>query len=115
MKRDAREVIKKKLGCVADRVLMPLPEKAFEYLPCALSVLKETGGWIHYYDSEYARKSENPVEKVKLKVAEELESLGVIFSFSFGRVVRTTGPNWYQVVLDIKLDVYGNKRKRRVS
>jgi tRNA (guanine37-N1)-methyltransferase len=112
MKGDAREVIKKKLCCVADRVLMPLPEKAFEYLPCALSVLKETEGWIHYYDSEYARKSENPVEKAKLKVAEELESLGVTFSFPFGRVARTTGPNWYQVVLDIKLGVYGNKRKR---
>ena len=111
MKGDAREVIEKRLHCAADRVLMPLPGNAFEYLLCALSALKEAGGWIHYYDFEHARKNENPVEKVKLKVAEKLESLGLTFSIPFGRIVRTTGPNWYQIVLDIKVDSYGNKAK----
>ena len=101
---DAREVIEKKLPHVADRVLMPLPEKAFEYLPYALLALKKAGGWIHYYDFEYAKKKENPIQKAKLKVAEKLESLGVVFKIPFGRVVRTTGPNWYQVVLDIRIN-----------
>lgn len=101
---DAKEVIEKKLCHVADRVLMPLPEKAHEYLPCALLTLKKTGGWIHYYDFEYAKKNENPIEKVKLKVTEKLESLRVDFKIPFGRVVRTTGPNWHQIVLDIKAD-----------
>lgn len=41
---DATEVIEKRLCHLADRVLMPLPEKAFEYLPYALLVLKKTGG-----------------------------------------------------------------------
>lgn len=100
---DAREIIKEKLQHVADRVLMPLPEKAFEYLPCALLALKETGGWIHYYDSEHARKTENPVEKVELKVVERLKNLGVVFEIPTKRVVRTTGPNWYQVTLDISV------------
>lgn len=98
---DAKEVIDKRLRHVADRILMPLPEKAFTYLPYALLALKKTGGWIHYYDFEHARKNENPLEKVRLKVVEKLESLGVAFKVPFGRVVRTTGPNWYQVVLDI--------------
>lgn len=98
---DARKVIRKKLRCVADRVLMPLPEKAFECLPYALLALKKAGGWIHYYDFEHAKKNGDPVEKVKLKVSEKLESLGVSFDVPFSRVVRTTGPNWYQVVLDI--------------
>ena len=102
MKGDAREVIENRLCCVADRVLMPLPEKAFEYLPYAVSALKKGGGWIHYYDFEHAGKNESSVEKVKVKVAEKLESLGVAFEIPFGRIVRTTGPNWYQVVLDIK-------------
>ena len=48
----------------ADRVVMPLPEKAYEYLDYALLALKSTGGWIHYYDFEHASKKENPVEKV---------------------------------------------------
>lgn len=97
---DAKEVAEKRLCHVADRVLMPLPEKALEYLPYALLALKKAG-LIHYYDFEHARKDENPIEKVRLKVAEKLEGLGVAFSFPFGRVVRSTGPNWYQVVLDI--------------
>jgi tRNA (guanine37-N1)-methyltransferase len=100
---DAKEIIKDRLCHVANRVLMPLPEKAFEYLPYALLALKKTGGWIHYYDFEHAKKNESPVEKVKLKVAEKLKSLNVDFEFPFSRVVRTTGPNWYQTVLDIRV------------
>jgi tRNA (guanine37-N1)-methyltransferase len=111
IKGDAREVIEKKLHCVADRVLMPLPEKAFEYLPYAVSALKKVGGWINYYDFEYARKNESPVEKVRVKVAEKLQSLRVTFTIPFDRVVRTTGPNWYQIVLDIKVNGCGNKKK----
>ena len=101
---DAKEVIEKRLCHVADRVLMPLPEKAFKYLHYASLGVKETGGWVHYYDFEHAEKNENPVEKVKLKVNEKLESSGIAFRIPFGRVVRTTGPNWYQVVLDIAIE-----------
>jgi tRNA (guanine37-N1)-methyltransferase len=99
---DAKDVIEKRLCHAADRVLMPLPEKAFEYLPCALLALKKAGGWIHYYDFEHAKEDENPIEKIKLKVAEKLESLGVAFEIPFGRVIRSIGPNWHQIVLDIK-------------
>jgi tRNA (guanine37-N1)-methyltransferase len=97
---DAKEIIEERLCHVADRVLMPLPEKALEYLPYALLALKKTG-LIHYYDFEHARKGENPIDKVKWKVAEKLEDLSVAFDFPFGRIVRSTGPNWYQIVLDI--------------
>lgn len=100
---DAKDIIQKSLHRVADRVLMPLPEKALEYLPYAILALKPSGGMIHYYDFEYADKKEEAVEKVKLKVAERLESLGVVFGICFSRVVRSTGPHWYQVVLDIKI------------
>ncbi|MEM3458139.1 MAG: class I SAM-dependent methyltransferase family protein [Candidatus Bathyarchaeia archaeon] len=100
---DAKEVIETRLRHIANRVLMPLPEKALEYLPYALSTLKKTGGWIHFYYFEHAKKNENPIEKVKAKVAEKLEHLGAAFEIPFGRVVRTTGPNWYQIVLDIKI------------
>lgn len=98
---DAKDIARKKLWCAVNRVLMPLPEKAFEYLPYALSALKNSEGWIHYYDFEHAAKNENPMEKVKLKVAEKLESMEVKFEIPFSRVVRTTGPNWHQIVLDI--------------
>jgi tRNA (guanine37-N1)-methyltransferase len=98
---DAKEIIEEKLQHVADRVLMPLPEKALEYLPYSLLTLKETGGFVHYYDFEHSKNGVDPLEKVKLKVAEKLACLNVVFNVIFGRVVRSTGPNWYQVVLDI--------------
>lgn len=99
---DAKEVIEKRLHNVADRVIMPLPEKAFEHLPYALLALKKAGGCIHYYDFEHALKNEDPIVKVKSKVGEKLRSLEAAFEIPFGRVVRTIGPNWHQIVLDIK-------------
>jgi len=107
---DAKEVIEKRLCRTADRILMPLPEKALEYLPYALLAVKKAGGWIHYYDFEYAKKNENPIEKVKAKVAEKLERLNVAFEIPFGRVVRTTSPNWYQIALDIKAKFCGDTK-----
>jgi tRNA (guanine37-N1)-methyltransferase len=100
---DSKAIIDRRLQHAADRVLMPLPEIAFEYLPSAISALKTSGGWIHYYDFEHAGKTENSVEKTKLKVTEKLTSLNVAFEFPFSHVVRTTGSNWYQVVLDMRI------------
>jgi len=100
---DAKKTVEERLRNVANRVLMPLPERAYEYLDFAVLALGLTGGWIHYYDFEHAGKGEKLVEKVKTKVAGKLENLGVKFETPFGRVVRPTGPNWYQVVLDVKI------------
>ena len=106
---DAKDIINSKLQGVADRVLMPLPEKALEYIPYALSALKPTGGSIHYYDFQHALGKENPTEKTKIKVAEKLNCLGVNYMFVNSRVMRPTGPNWYQTVVDIKVDAVPNK------
>jgi tRNA (guanine37-N1)-methyltransferase len=107
---DVKQAIEKRLAHVADRVLMPLPEKTCKYLPYALLALKKSGGWIHYYDFEYANKNESPVERVKSKVVERLYHLDVDFVIQLGRIVRTTGPNRHQVVLDIRVNSYGQKR-----
>lgn len=100
---DAREVIEKNLSKTADRVLMPLPEKAYEFLETAIQALKPKGGWIHYYSFEHAGKDENPIEKAKLKVIEKFEELEINYNIAFGRIVRGTGPNWYQIALDIEI------------
>lgn len=97
---DAKQAVTSLKG-ITDRVVMPLPEKAFEYLDYAVLALKPTNGWIHYYDFEYASKKEDPVEKVKAKIIMKLQKLCKEFSVSFGKVVRSIGPNWHQVVLDI--------------
>jgi tRNA (guanine37-N1)-methyltransferase len=98
---DARKVITERLKNVANRVLMPLPEKAFEYLDAALAALKPDGGTIHYYDFVHAKKGEDPIGKVEEKVSEKLRGEGVAFECTFGRIVRPVGPRWFQVVLDI--------------
>ena len=100
---DAKTVIQNKLQNIADRVLMPLPELAYQYLDCAVSALKSEGGWIHLYDFVYAKKDENPVKKAEEKVSEKLSKLCKDFSVKYGRVVRPIGPHWYQVVIDINL------------
>lgn len=100
---DAKEVVEKQLRSVADRVLMPLPEKAYEYLDQALIALKPSGGYIHYYAFEHATKDESPVEKAKARVSEKLRKLRTGFDILFGRIVRATGPNWYQIVIDIQV------------
>jgi tRNA (guanine37-N1)-methyltransferase len=106
---DSKEIITAKLEGIADRVLMPLPEKALEYLPYAVLALKKSGGWIHYYDFQHAVGSEDPVEKTKLKVAQKLDILGVDYFLASSRIVRSTGPNWYQIVLDIQVSSLPNK------
>ncbi len=100
---DSKDVIQAKLRRAADRVLMPLPELALEYLPYAVMALKKDGGWIHYYDFEHAAGKENPAEKTRQKVSQKLDTLGIAYDFGFSRVVRSTGPNWYQTVLDIQV------------
>jgi len=101
---DAKKVVKEKLNHVADRVVMPLPERAYEYLDDALTALKPSSGWVHYYDFVHAGKGENPVERVKEKVAAKLDESKVNFKLPFGRVVRATGPYWFQVVVDVLVE-----------
>ena len=99
---DARDLIEKGLQHVADRVLMPLPERAYEYLGAAILALKPTGGVIHYYDFVHADKYEDPIQKIVGKVSTRLGELNIRHDVSFSRVVRSVGPYWQQVVLDIK-------------
>jgi len=106
---DSKTIVESRLRDAADRVLMPLPEKALEYLPSAMSALKPTGGWIHYYDFEHARKGEDPIEKTRLRVAAKLAELFATYEVPFSRIVRTVGPNWHQVVLDIHVTRVADK------
>ena len=100
---DAEKVVKKKLIGVSNRVLMPLPAKAYEYLDSACLALEPGGGFIHYYNFVHAGRGEDPIRKVVEDVREKLILLQRDFEVSFSRVVRTVGPNWYQVVLDLKV------------
>jgi tRNA (guanine37-N1)-methyltransferase len=98
---DAKNVIITRLMGCADRVLMPLPEKAYDYLAVAAAALKPSGGWLHIHVFEHAAKSEDPVENVRKRVGSYFGELGIKYDIAFVRVVRSTGPNWWQVVADV--------------
>jgi len=54
---DSKELVETKLQGVADRVLMPLPEKALEYLPAALSALRVAGYTITTSNTPHPKKT----------------------------------------------------------
>ncbi|MCS4537308.1 MAG: class I SAM-dependent methyltransferase family protein [Thaumarchaeota archaeon] len=96
---DAKEVIKNGGIGKFDRVLMPLPESAFEYLENAISALKASGGWIHYYSHTHALNNEGAIINSEKDLLERLQGRGKI---KFTKVVREVGPKWFQVVTDIQ-------------
>jgi tRNA (guanine37-N1)-methyltransferase len=100
---DAREVVADRFLNAVDRVVMPLPEKAYEYLDIAVQALQEGQGVIHYYDFLHAGRGESPLSKGVEKVETKLHALDVKYVVAASRIVRMVGPRWYQIALDIDL------------
>jgi len=94
---DAKSIIKDSLRGIADRVLMPLPEKAIDYFDVALLALKPRGV-IHYYTHVHASKNEDPIKKAVKEVEERLR---LNYEILEARIVRNVGPRWQQLVLDL--------------
>jgi tRNA (guanine37-N1)-methyltransferase len=94
---DAKDIIMTELRGKADRVLMPLPEKAKEYLEYAVMALKDNG-IIHYFTHVHAdsRKDAHRVCEDELS-----QNMNVKHEVKNTRVVREVGPRFYQVVADV--------------
>lgn len=99
---DAAKVIEERLQGKADRVLMPLPDLAIEYLPYALKALKGKG-LVHVYLHIHAPRGVDPVSKAWEIVGENLVEAKLLY----GRIVRPVGPRRYQVVLDVEASPSG--------
>jgi tRNA (guanine37-N1)-methyltransferase len=100
---DAEDVIQRELEGVADRVLMPLPGKAYEYLGSAVNALDSGTGFIHYYDFIHVKSSKDPLKKIIDRIKAKMTLLGVSFEVTSSRIVRSIGPNWCQIALDLKV------------
>lgn len=97
---DAAEVIKDRLAGQADRVLMPLPERAKEFVDPAVLALKEKG-IVHYFAH---------VKADSKKASQELglqDARGAFAKYDHQvlavRVVREVGPRIYQIVADVSV------------
>jgi tRNA (guanine37-N1)-methyltransferase len=97
---DAAKVIKEQLVGQADRVLMPLPERAKEFVDSAVLALKEKG-IVHYFAH---------VKADSKKAGQELGLKDAHYAFAkydhkvlAVRVVREVGPRIYQIVADVSI------------
>ncbi|MEB2836120.1 MAG: class I SAM-dependent methyltransferase family protein [Desulfurococcales archaeon] len=99
---DAARVVESRLRGIANRVLMPYPRLALEYLPYALEALQGSGV-IHVYIHVPAKRRSEARRAASTVVSRRLEELGRSFSIKGGRVVRPVGPTLYQVVVDAEV------------
>ncbi|MEM2239850.1 MAG: class I SAM-dependent methyltransferase family protein [Candidatus Bathyarchaeia archaeon] len=100
---DSKNIVENMLMGSADRVLMPLPELAYDYLPSAVLCLKDRVGWIHYYDFIKVHPGEKPAEKLSERVSKMLNTITPHWSIENSRIVRTVASRTYQVALDIHI------------
>ncbi len=86
---------------LANRIIMPLPLKAYEYLSVAAQKIAPKGT-IHYYDTVIA-KGERPqqLERLCEKVTSRLEELNLEVEIPYKRRIRSLSPGFYLSVLDI--------------
>ncbi len=95
-----------KLRDEADRVLMPLPSMAHDFLENAVEMLKPLKRTIiHFYDFQYGKSKKEALEKSRIQLEEHLKRIDCIrdFEIVFERVVRGIGPHWWQCVLDVEI------------
>jgi tRNA (guanine37-N1)-methyltransferase len=98
---DAREVVRQKLTCKSDRVIMNLPEKSIEFIDVACEALRREGGIVHLYS--FIRSSE-PLNNFKELLKEKIEEYGRrVEEILHIRFVRETAPYEWQIALDLKI------------
>ncbi len=99
---DAKEIIEEKLLNSSDRVLMPLPDKALDYVKYAISSIDKMG-YIHLYLHVSARKDEY-LSKAEELTKKELEKHNITYKIINSKEVRPVGPRLYQVVVDVYVE-----------
>ena len=98
---DAAQAIKDRLAGTADRVLMPLPERAKEFVADAVLALKPAGGTVHYFTHV---KADNKKASQAAGLADANEAFSKYDHGITGlRVVREIGPRIYQIVADVSV------------
>lgn len=99
---DAREVARSCVNCF-DRILMPLPKLAYEYFEDSVLALKDVGV-IHVYEFVTAKTKDEAIREAWNKYLGKCKSIGVRAEMIGSRVIRSVGPRYYQVVLDLRLE-----------
>ena len=96
---DAEQEIHKGLKGIAKRVLMPLPEKAKDFVDDAVSSLENGSGTIHYFCHVGADNKKNAIQNGIMDTSESFSKFD--HTIRNVRVVREVGPRFYQIVSDV--------------
>lgn len=96
---DAEQEIHKGLKGIAKRVLMPLPEKAKDFVDAAVSSLENGSGMIHYFCHVGADNKKAAVQNGIMDTSESFSKFD--HTIRNVRVVREVGPRFYQIVSDV--------------
>ena len=91
---DVKKIVPK-LGLKFDRIIMPLPKGAEQYLPLAISTAKK-GGTIHFYDFLH----QDEFEKAKEKIAKACEKQGRKFRLLGVVPCGQYSPGYFRVCAD---------------
>ncbi|WP_062661889.1 class I SAM-dependent methyltransferase [Aeropyrum camini] len=103
---DSARVVSESLRGVADRILMPLPDLALDYIKYALEALGGRG-WLHVYLHVDYEKGKGHLRRACELVKSRVEERGWRLIKSNARVVRSVGPKLLQVVVDAEVERYG--------
>jgi tRNA (guanine37-N1)-methyltransferase len=96
---DARYIAGSILSGLSHRVLMPLPEKAREFVDSAIACIGSNGGSVHYFAHVRARNKKDAIYEGKLNTTRAFKHSD--HTISTTRVVREVGPRLYQIVSDV--------------
>ncbi len=97
---DVRDVVPRMFSRMADRVIMPLPKSAEDFLDVAMEALKPEGGIIHFYTFGPA---EDPYSRAEKKIKEIAGKWGYDVEFLLERKVADYAPRVWKVVIDAKV------------
>lgn len=94
---DVKKIVPKRFKNSFDRVVMPLPKGAEDFLKEALVSLKSKGGVVHFYAFV---PSENPFEAVESRIRLIAQKNGLALKILGHKQVRTFSKDLIQIVID---------------
>ncbi|MFH0713449.1 MAG: tRNA (guanine-N1)-methyltransferase [Candidatus Micrarchaeota archaeon] len=107
VKGDAAKILKK-YPRWANRIVMPLPHSAIDFLPQVIDAAAP-GCIVHFYGfgphrSEKTKRKTNPFRELENKIKKECKKKKRKCKIVFKRIVRPYSPFSVQVVIDFKID-----------
>ncbi len=97
---DAKDVLSPSVFQMnADRVLLPLPERSFEFVETSINCLKPSGGYIHFFSHIKSNYKQNVLGNSENYIHSLFSNYD--YQIKHTQIVRDVGPRIYQTVTDV--------------